>query len=123
MKAIRFNVETQEVEQIELENTLDGIYNAIGNQCSTFEVAKQFELSKGTIAILCDEEGRINGRPNGAIFLSDLISFQQLVCGNAILLGCDDENDFIDCPLDLELAQCMPHVFYSKEESEKYQLV
>jgi hypothetical protein len=57
------------------------------------------------------------------VFLSDLISFQQLVCGNAILLGCDDENDFIDCPLDLELAQSMPHVFYSKEESQNFQLV
>ena len=122
MKAIRFNVEKKEVEQIDLVNTLEGIYDAIGNDCGTFEVASYFKLLGKKIAILCDEEGRINNKPNGAIFLTDLSTFKQLICGNAILVGCDEDGEFIDCPIDLELAKCMPHIFTSKENSIKFQL-
>jgi len=42
IKAIKIDVERQEVYEIEIENTLQGKYDAIGNDCELIEVGGYF---------------------------------------------------------------------------------
>jgi hypothetical protein len=59
LNAIKIDVERQEVYSIEVEKSLNGYYNAIGNDCSLIEVATYLPSKKSRFGdvVYVDEEG------------------------------------------------------------------
>ena len=61
MRAIKIDIEKQEIYEFEFEGGLDAIYSAIGNNCTTFECPIDFASSKNMAnSLYCD--GEINFR-------------------------------------------------------------
>ena len=89
MQAIFINAGERNVTAIELENNLQAMYDIIG--CRLIQVVEyRDEL------IVCDEEARL--KPWGHGFeLSDW-----KICGNALILGENDDGDFAGTKLAAE---------------------
>lgn len=117
IKAIKIDVERQEVYEIEIENTLQGKYDAIGNDCELIEVGGYFPrmkvpFSRPRDVMYVDEEiaaklgfefarildvgvfkCAIPPYSQNAEVLNNLVT-QQCV-GNAIIVGTDQEGNTI----------------------------
>ena len=100
MRAIKINVENQTVTVIDIENTLDAIYEAIGNECTTF--TSPISYANGD-TMYCDDESLL--RPEtiqGAFMYPD---WNYPIVSNAIIIGTDDMGNSVDAvssPRDIE---------------------
>jgi hypothetical protein len=89
MNAILINAAERSVAAIELENTLQAMYDIIG--CSLIQVVEyRDEL------IVCDEEARLKPWDHGF----ELADWK--ICGNALILGENDDGDFAGTKLTAE---------------------
>ena len=89
MNAIFINAGERSITAIELENNLQAMYDIIG--CRLIHVVEyRDEL------IVCDEEARL--KPLGHGF--ELADWK--ICGNALILGEDEEGDFAGTKLTAE---------------------
>jgi len=95
MKALKIDVTTKQVYEIEIGNWKD-IAPAIGNGCTTFCVPYEFENMDG---LYSDDEGLLHPTINGAFKLP---YWDVPLVGNAIILGTDDEGDSIDYQSSIE---------------------
>ena len=117
IKAIKIDVERQEVYEIEIENTLQGKYDAIGNDCELIEVGGYFPrmtepFSRPRDVMYVDEEiaaklgfefarildigvfkYAVPPYSQNAEVLNNLVA-QQCI-GNAIIVGTDQEGNTI----------------------------
>jgi hypothetical protein len=84
MKALKINVVTQQIEEIELKDGygLKAIYDAIGNGCNLFECPITFDNGD---TIYCDENGLLK-EPIGAFMMKD---WAYPIQGNGLLVGTD----------------------------------
>jgi hypothetical protein len=97
MKAIKINVEKQEVSIIEIGNDLQDIYNAIGNDCSCITAPISYENDD---VMFCDDESLL--RPStikGGFMYPD---WNYPIVSNAIILGTDENGNSVDCESTLE---------------------
>lgn len=95
MKAIKIDVEKRDIYQIELEEGLQPIYDAIGNGCECFSVP----LTMFGDGFFCDEE--ILFRPDDVKGAFNVDGFGQLI-NNCIIIGSDEEGNDKDCVLEVE---------------------
>jgi len=97
MKAIKINVEKQEVSIIEIGTELQDIYNAIGNDCSCITAPISYENDD---VMFCDDESLL--RPStikGGFMYPD---WNYPIVSNAIILGTDENGNSVDCESTLE---------------------
>jgi len=78
----------KKLEERQLKNELDSLQRMVGGYIEAVT------LTNG-IVVICDEEGRVKGRPHSAYL--DGVDF----CGRIILAGSEGE-EFSDCPLSME---------------------
>jgi len=100
MRAIKIDIENQTVTEINIENSLDSIYEAIGNECTTFTCPISYANGD---AMYCDDESLL--RPEtiqGAFMYPD---WRYPIVSNAIIIGTDDmgnSTDAVSSPRDIE---------------------
>lgn len=95
----------KKLEERQLKNELDSLQRMVGGY---IEVVT---LTNG-IVVICDEEGRLKGRPHSAYL--DGVDF----CGTIILAGTDGE-EFSDCPLSMEeILKTYPYLGSDAGEEE-----
>jgi hypothetical protein len=99
-KAIKINVETKKLEYITLGDDYTEIYGAIGNGCDTFCVPITFENEDSMFA---DDESLLRENDIKGGFIMD--DWHSPIVGNAIILGCDDEGNSVDCLTKIEDIQ------------------
>ena len=89
MNAILINAAERSVAAIELENNLQDMYDTIG--CRLIQVVEyRDEL------IVCDEEARLKPWKHGF----ELADWK--ICGNALILGENEDGDFADTKMAAE---------------------
>jgi hypothetical protein len=96
MKAIKIDVEKQEVSIIEIEKGLQAIYDAIGNDCTCMTGV----LGYNGDYMYADDESLL--RPStikGGFIYPD---WNYPVVSNAIILGTDEDGESTDCKSTLE---------------------
>ena len=86
MKAILKKV-GEAPERIDIENALDALQQAVGGHIETVS----YMLLSSRVVVICDEEGRIKGKPYNCTI--GATSF----CGDILIVGADEE-DFADLP-------------------------
>ena len=91
IKAIKIDVQPPfpSIYPIEMENNLEGIYSAVG--CDTFERVNISEKED----LLIDEEGLLKDYNWGFCFTSRFGTVQ--IMGNGIIVGFNEDGDYIDC--------------------------
>jgi len=113
-KAIKIDVEKQTLELITIEDGLQGIYDAIGNECTTFCCPVSFENED---TIYADDDILLHtDRIKGGFIMED---WQVPLLGNAIILGTDMEADSVDVKSDIELLKNQIH-FISEFKAKSY---
>ena len=111
MKALKINVATQQVEEIEIKDWRE-ISPAIGNECTNFECPVSFENED---CFYCDEEGLFHTIEGG--FIMD--KWGSPIVGNALLIGTDNEGDSVDVKTTKE--ELMNQLTWvSKDEANDY---
>lgn len=96
----------KKLEERYLKNDLESFQAMVGGHIETVT------LTNG-IVVICDEEGRLKGRPHSAYL--DGIDF----CGRIILAG-SEEDEFSDCPLSMaEILKRYPLLGSESGEQEK----
>jgi hypothetical protein len=90
MKAIKIDVEKQTIDYIQIEPGLGPIYEAIGNNCTIFEVPIILNNNDG---IYVDEEGCNKGLKHirGAFKYDGWI-----LVNNALVIGANSEGESVD---------------------------
>ena len=93
MKAILIDVKTQEIKEVEHDNTLQNIYDLI--DCRAFDLVRIDDVN----SIFVDDEG----------ILKDNLYFEYSgsgrvfqLAGNGLILGVDDEGDSVEPTLTVE---------------------
>lgn len=89
MKALKIDVSSKKVEEIQVGDSLSDIYEKIGNGCELFCVPYQFENGD---ALYADDESLIRGGDLPGCFVIE----GQLIVGNAIILGTNNEGESAD---------------------------
>ena len=113
-KAIKIDVEKQTLEYITIEDGLNPIYEAIGNECSCFCCPVSFENED---TIYCDDEILLDtDKIKGGFIMED---WQVPLCGNAIILGTDMEGDSVDVKSDIETLKNQIY-FISEFKAKSY---
>jgi len=79
----------KEPEIVEIENELEALQDSVGGYIQAVP------LGKGNVIVICDEEGRLKGKPYNC--KAGLIDF----VGTILLVG-EDGEDFTDVPIGLE---------------------
>lgn len=97
-KAIKIDVEKQTLEYITIEDGLNPIYDAIGNECSTFCCPVSFDNED---SIYADDDILLHKHKIKGGFIME--GWQYPICGNAIILGTDLEGDSVDVKSDILL--------------------
>ena len=97
MKAIKIDVEKQDVYPIEIGGELSDYYKAIGNNCELFCVPVVFPNRDGLY--MDDEIILRRGDIKGGFRLRSYPG--QTFVNNAILVGADEEGDSKDCETSL----------------------
>ena len=88
MKALLINPEKQTIEEIQIEDGLKPMYDAIGNDCEMVEAPIQFEHD----ILYCDKEGRLKANNYG--FYPN--SWDYPILGNALIMGVDEDGESTD---------------------------
>jgi hypothetical protein len=95
MKAVKIDVEKQDVYEIEFEGGLDAIYKNIGNGCDNFECPISFPSEKNRDnGLYCD--GEILFRVHDIKGGFQLDSWDSPIMNNAIIVGTDEDGDDVD---------------------------
>ena len=109
-KAIKIDVVRQEVYEVELEDGLQAIYDAIDNGCNLMERAGYLENDNPNSIgddLFVDEEGYVRGEDYivGG-FVLDLPNMpQQPLANNGLIMGHNHEGDSIDHSCDIDLIR------------------
>lgn len=93
MKAIKIDSQKKQVSIINIKPTIESVYEAVGNNCTTVEIALK-DLDKDIV--LVDED--ILQRPNdikGCFYYGHYSGGMQIV-GNAIILGTDSDGNWVE---------------------------
>jgi uncharacterized Fe-S cluster-containing protein len=111
MKAIFINARERKVEEITLEKGIENIYKVIGYGCELFTVPSILDNQDG---LFIDDEGVFEGHSHDDEsdesfgFAWDVSpeagTFDKYfpICGNGVLIGCDDEGESVDVKTTLE---------------------
>lgn len=109
MKAIFINAKDQSVEKIDLPKGNQAMYDRIGFGCTLVELVSVEPNNDG---LFCDDEGVFEGHSEhdsnhfGFLWCTSKIkgTFQQyfLICGNALIVGCDESGTSIDSSISLK---------------------
>jgi hypothetical protein len=111
-KAIKIDVVSRELSYVSIEKFSD-IYKNIGNGCELFCVPIQFENED---CIYSDDEALLKEVEGG--FMMKEWSYP--LCGNAIVLGTDEDGDDFDCKTTIE--ELMPNIIWvSKVDAQTWQ--
>ena len=97
MKAILIDVKTQEIKEVEYDNTLQNIYDLI--DCRAFDLVRLNEVDGIFNSIFVDDEGLL--KDNLYFEYSDSGRVFQLA-GSGLILGVDDEGNSISPTLNVE---------------------
>ena len=97
MKAILIDVKTQEIKEVEYDNTLQNIYDLI--DCRAFDLVRLNEVDGIFNSIFVDDEGLL--KDNLYFEYSDSGRVFQLA-GSGLILGVDDEGNSIPPTLTVE---------------------
>ena len=90
MKAIKIDVEKRAVYFVEIDGTLESIYNVLGCTCITCPI--QYENDD---AMYCDDEALLNPESiKGAFMYPD---WNYPIVSNALILGTDDNGNTVEC--------------------------
>jgi hypothetical protein len=114
MRAIKIDVESKSIYEIELKKGLQPIYDVIGNNCTMFEAPIRFLNGD---ALFCDEE--ITFRPEDVKGGFSIIGHMndQPILNNAIIIGSNEEGD--SCDSDSTIEYLSERVrFYSRKKPE-----
>lgn len=109
MKAIFINAKDQMVKHIDLPKGTQAMYDKIGFGCTLVELVSVEANNDG---LFCDDEGVFEGhsedgnRHFGFMWCTSRIlgTFQShfLICGNALIIGCDKNGKSIDASSSLK---------------------
>lgn len=100
MKAVKIDVEKQEIYEFEFEGGLDAIYSAIGNNCTTFECPIDFASAKNYAnSLYCDEE--INYRLEDVKGAFKMEGWTYPIINNSIIVGTNKDRE--DCDHDINI--------------------
>lgn len=112
MKVIFINAKNQRVEFVNLNNGNQAIYDKIGYGCELMELVSVEANNDG---LFCDDEGVFEGHSSeddqhfGFMWCVSNIkgTFQKyfLICGNALLIGCDENGTSQDTLTPLKEAE------------------
>jgi hypothetical protein len=97
MKAIKIDSENSTIKIIEIDNLVD-VYSAIGENCTCFATTTQFDNDD----LLVIDDNLIDNPENirGGFIIENWAYPRQtvhLVVGNAIVLGMNDNKEYISC--------------------------
>jgi len=109
MKALKINVETKEIESINIDSSKD-IYKEIG--CQLFEIPVVFDNGDG---LYCDEEALLKSEDIKGGFI--MPGWVMPILGNAIVLGSKKNGDSCSCKT--EISDLKIH-FFNSEICKKY---
>jgi hypothetical protein len=100
MKAVKIDVEKQDIYEIEFEGGLDAIYRIIGNGCDCFECPITFpsENNLGN-GLYCD--GEILFRVHDIKGGFQLDSWDSPIMNNAMIVGTDSDGYDVDHDIDI----------------------
>ena len=99
-KAIKIDSQNKTLSYIQLSEDYRDIYSAIGNGCTLFCIPVEFENMDSLYA---DDESLLRADDIKGGFIMD--GWYSPIIGNAIILGCDDEGESIDCKTTIEDIQ------------------
>jgi len=119
MRAIKYDCVNKLVQEVEIENTLESFYQAIGNGCNTMENAFEFDYFGKSHTVIVDENGRVNEKPIGGVILKGVPP----LVGNVLVVGFnEDDGDAISASIPMEDAQLFLDRFLSAHEASLLQL-
>ena len=100
MKAVKIDVEKQEVYEFDFVGGLDAIYSAIGNNCTNFECPIDFASKKNMAnSLYCD--GEITFRLDDIKGGFKMERWIYPVLNNCIIVGTNEEGE--DCDHDMNI--------------------
>lgn len=82
---------------VEIENSLQGMYEAIGGGCDIIQAIYPFD---DPVALVCDDEGKLNGQLRNRGLYDDNGRIYDVVNGTFLIIGIDSEH-FCSIPDDL----------------------
>lgn len=101
MRALKIDVEKQEIYEFEFVGGLDAIYSAIGNNCTTFECPISFpSVQNMANSLYCD--GEINYRLEDVKGAFKMKGWDYPIINNCIIIGTDEEGNDIDHDMTIE---------------------
>lgn len=109
-KAIKIDVALQQVYEVEIQDGLQAIYDAIGNGCGLMEragcIPNENPKSLGD-DLYVDEEGYIKGADYiiGGFQLNLPNCSREVLANNGLILGTNLEGESCDCDTDVELVR------------------
>lgn len=118
IKVIKIDVEKQSIYQIEIENTLQAKYDAIGNDCRLIEIGTYLthnnSLADYRDVMYVDEESLLKWSTREEVFNVGIFKFArfpniehpaqsiiQTFVGNAIIVGTDNDGNTTSCNVSL----------------------
>jgi hypothetical protein len=111
-KAIKIDVVNKELSYVRINHYSD-IYREIGNNCELFCIPIQFDNED---CIYGDEEGLLKEVQGGYT----MEGWAYPLCGNAIVLGTDEEGDSADCLTTIE--ELLPKIkWVSQKDAQEWQ--
>lgn len=110
-KALIIDVKNQLVREATTNDYKD-IYDLIGNGCTTFACPIEFDNGD---ALYVDDEGLYHD--NQGCFIMEGWSYP--IVGNAVILGCDEEGESVDCKSTIEEISSKLK-FYSKDVADRW---
>jgi hypothetical protein len=114
MKAILIDVKTKCLEEIEVGNSLQDVYDAVN--CAYVDLLKPDNFKENN-ALLCDataEFESVDTLKGG--FKSDFFS-DNIVFGNALVIGLNDNGTRCDCTV--SVLELLDHIQFCEEEEIK----
>lgn len=106
-KAIKIDVALQQVYEVEIQDGLQAIYDAIGNGCSLMEragcIPNENPKSLGD-DLYVDEEGYVKGEDYilGGFQLDLPNCSKEVLANNGLILGANLEGESCNCDIDVE---------------------
>ena len=107
MRAIKIDVEKQEVYYIEIEKGLQPMYDAIGNGCDLIEAPLRFPKND---ALFCDEEINFRQGDVKGGFLIKKMGYP--ITNNAIIVGADSYGESCDVKMTIQEAERLIVAWY-----------
>lgn len=96
IKGILIDVKNLTVEEVELENSLQGVYEKLGCDCVT-TVPYPFDENH---EIIVDDESLMKDLQN--FFTFNKMDIEASVCGNGLIVSWDESGNWINHGLDVE---------------------